>query len=185
MIPLTVYLKVVPSRGLTTDSLEDGITVSTRGGRFDYLRDLQELSVQAYDELVELSDYQWSQPGGGQNTMAGRLGGADFGLAAKPQFGNVPALLSMEGFYTAGSAKPISQRVAVISCGSKFRGFSSDHKFTGDNYTTAYLNEVKAVAEDINTALAGVIDDTGGAVELYKMYYNGVLWGVGGHHWPV
>jgi len=192
LAPFTAYIRVVPQRGPQSDTPDDGVIVSRKGGRFDYIRSLEKLSRLAYEALEDaaaVNGLSLALPGSGQQDLIGMFGQLQNGCASRPQFGNSPAQLMIEGFYevttTADTVQPAPSSM-VISGGRFWSGYSGQKPWLGTsgNPTSTVEGEVSALKTIINDALADVVDDTGESLSLYKLIYKNITWGNGGHHFP-
>jgi len=109
------------------------------------------------------------------------------GTAVKPQIGQTPALLMIEGFYTADDAEDQPyEAMPIIHAGSLMYGRSGswDHLAAGAPLT-AVQQEVSAIKTLIESAISAIYDDSGDALALFRLQYKSATWGDGGHHFPV
>ncbi len=183
--PFTVYLRFVPWRGKTAATPTTGAVVVGKASRNDYIRDAEKLSIAIYQELEDnASNVVLSKPGSGQTKAISSFGGIQPGVAWRPQAGNKPSLLTLEAFYlnsSADSFQPVDSRT-VFHANSMKSGYAVDSMAT---VNTTTLNSVKALVAELNAALAGVEDSTGDPPTIYRLIYKGIVFGVGGHHFPV
>lgn len=173
-VPFTVHIRVVPDRG--------------QGRRFEYLRDLQKLSVFAYEAIRNVSGVQTAIPGGGQSvsigdySRRGGLGSFAQGTAAKPQIGASPAQLMITGFYQAsGTPAPPHAEIQRISGGEVYAGAVAHSHVEGP--TAAVNTAVAALKSGIEAALAATMP-AGAVYEVFRIEYAGVVFGDKGYHFP-
>ena len=172
-VPFTAYFRTVPARGST---------------KWDYIRDLQRLGVQLYAELQSVSQITLPVPGGGQNELSGQFGSITNGTGVRPQIGNNPSLLMIEGFYTAAS-NPSDQPVlplTLIHSNEVLTGPRGPRLWDGaSGYPTAAVTaEVSTLRGLLNAAAAIITDDSGGHPELFKLNYKNITWGDTGITFP-
>lgn len=183
--PFTVYLRFVPWRGKTAATPATGAVVVGKSARNDYIRDAEKISMAVYQELEDnASNVVLPKPGSGQTKAISLFGGIQPGVAWRPQAGDKPALLVLEAFYSNSSGnsfQPVDSRT-VFHANSLKSGYQVDNTATV-NATT--LNSVKALVAELNAALAGVEDSTGDPPTIHRLIYKGIVFGVGGHHFPV
>ena len=194
-IPFTAHIKVVPSRGQSSDTTgskykEQGQV--RRGARFDYVRDLQRLATLVYSELEanEPIRIEPPRPGGGQFRTFGSYSTMQYGAAAKPQIGNQPALLMIEGFYRA--PKPSADlvqpnpKMPIIHGGSYFEGYNGQWPWGGSSGlpNSGVEAEVVELKQLIEAAISAVSDESGQALNIFRLQYKSATWGDGGHHFP-
>ena len=193
-IPFTAHIKVVPHRGQAVDTTgpihkEQGIV--RRSARADYVRDLQRLATLVYSELeANETRITLPKPGGGQFRMFGSHSTLQYGAAAKPQFGNQPSLLMIEGFFRAPASshallvQPFTRK-PMIHGGSYFEGFGGQWAQDPDGLpNTDVETEVIELKQLIETAISAVSDESGQALGLFRLQYKSATWGDGGHHFP-
>jgi len=183
--PFTVFIKVVPDRGPAV-KLGDA---TKKGGRIDYTRALQKLSIKAYDQLTQVADLHFTTPGGGQQESSGMTQSIAYGTAVKPQFANTPAQLTIEGFYTGGtgSEQPIAPRTMVLMSNQVLEGDLGEKPQlgpAGDAYP-AIQDEIRDLLDEINTAISGIVDASGNSIEVFRLSYKNIVWGDRGHTFPV
>jgi hypothetical protein len=173
LVPFTAYFRTVPARGKS---------------KWDYIRDLQRLGIQLYDELKLIPQITMPEPGGSQNQLSGKFGSIANGTGVRPQIGNNPSLLMVEGFY-AVSSNPSDQPVAPITL------IHSNEVLTGprgarlwdgaSGYPTATVTaEVSALKLALNNAAALITDDSGGHPEVFKLIYKNITYGDAGQTFP-
>lgn len=183
--PFTVYLRFVPWRGKEAASPTSGAVVVGKSARNDYIRDAEKISIAVYEELSENADnVVLPSPGSGQTKAIGSFGGFRSGVAWRPQAGDKPALLTLEAFYlnsSADSFQPVDRRT-IFHANSMKSGHVIDNLST---INTTTLNSVKALVAEINAALVAVEDSTGNPPTIHKLIYKGIVFGAGGHHFPV
>jgi len=172
--PFTAYFRTIPARG---DS------------KWDYVRDLQHLGIKLYTELEAVTQIVLPIPGGGQNDLSGQFGSIANGTGVRPQIGNNPSLLMIEGFYNAAS-DPSEQPVApvtLIHCNEFLTGPRGERPWGDDTNcaTSTVVAEVKALRTLLDTAALAVTDDSDGHPELFRLTYKNIIWGDSGHHWPL
>lgn len=195
-IAFTAYLRVVPSRGRAFETHDD----VRPGGRFDYVRDLQRLAVAVYDALQDAPEIMVATYG--QNDLRSRIGSQNLGVGVRPQFGNNPSLLMFEGFYDLQEALDQNASPPLVSAGdeviaqpagrttlfhanSVYNGYDGQQPWTETGMPTATVQQgVAGLRYLIDSVVQNVSDDTGNPPTVYKLLYNGILWGVGGHHFP-
>lgn len=170
-IPFTAHLKVTPFNGK----------------RFEYIRDLQKISELVYNGIVAASDVNVAMPGGGQQrsytgTQAGGYGGFVNGCAVKPQFGETPAQLMITGFYEVSTKNlPTYPDKEVFHTNQDLEGVGSHA------YDATPLSPVDAGVKALKSALETAIDaEIAGLFEyeIYRIDYNGVIYGNRGYHFP-
>jgi hypothetical protein len=173
LVPFTAYFRTIPARSKS---------------KWTYIRDLQRLSTQLYDELQLVSQITVPVPGGGQNQLNDQFGSIANGAGVRPQIGNNPSLLMIEGFYTATS-NPSDQPVAPITL------IHSNEVLTGPRGarlwdgatgypTAAVTSEVSTLRGLLNTAASAITDDSGEHPELFRLNYKNVNWGDAGLTFP-
>ena len=194
-IPFTAHIKVVPSRGQVSDTTGSGYKEQgsvRRAARFDYIRELQRLASLVYSELDanEPTRITLPQPGGGQFRMFGSHSTLQYGAAAKPQIGNQPALLMIEGFFRAPAASSAllvqpHARMPIIHGGSYLTGHTGQwpHDPAGLPNTDVE-EEVVELKQLIESAISAVSDSSDQALGLFRLQYKSSTWGDGGHHFP-
>lgn len=154
--------------------------------RFEVIRDLQKISELVYNGLNTLSNIKIAAPGGGQEQnykgTNGGFSGYVAGCAVKPQFGESPAQLMITGFYAVTSANnPTFASDSIISNGVEYEGFRQ-HKH--DAVPTATVNaEVKALRTALDTRINSVLPGTVD-YKIYRLDYNGIVFGNRGYHFP-
>ena len=174
LVPFTAYFRTVPARGKT---------------KWIYQRDLQRLGILLYAELDNVSQITMPVPGGGQEQLSGQFGDVANGMGVRPQIGNNPSLLMVEGFYEAASS-PSEQPVAPITL------IHSNEVLTGPRgarlwdgatgYPTSTVeNEVKALHTLLDNAASAVTDDSGGHPQLFRLNYKNITYGDAGITFPV
>jgi len=173
LVPFTAYFRTVPARG---DS------------KWDYIRDLQRLGIQLYGELKLVSQITMPDPEGGQNQLNAQFGSIANGMGVRPQIGNNPSLLMVEGFYTASSS-PSAQpapAITLIHCNEVLTGPRGPRLYDGatGQPTTVVVNEVKALHTLLDAAASAITDDSGNHPTLFRLNYKDILWGDGGLTFP-
>ncbi len=170
-IPFTAHIKVLPFNGK----------------RFETIRDLQKISEMVYNGIVNTASVNVATPGGGQHrnytgTEAGGLSGYVNGCAVKPQFGQTPAQLMITGFYEVSSKNlPTYSDKEVLHTGQDLEGIGSH------SYDATPQAAVDAGVKALKTALESAIDTEIGGLftyQIFRMDYNGVLYGDRGFHFP-
>lgn len=142
--------------------------------RLSYTKTLQKFANLLKSELDQESDINVASSGA-------YLGGSANGLGTKPQFGNLPAQLSIVGFYGVDSpnAQPF-ESVELISANESHSGYGMP---TNLQQPTAIINsEVAALKAIIETAITNSIPDAN--AKVYKITYSGVVFGHNGYHFP-
>lgn len=192
----TAHIKVIPHRGQATDTTgsfykEQGHV--RRTARFDMVRDLQRLAVLVYDELEANEPVRITlpKPGGGQFRTFGSHSTMQYGAGVKPQFGNQPALLMIEGFFRAPEAshamlvQPYA-REPVIHAGNYMTGHGGQWAWGGEDGlpNTDVEGEVVELKQAIEAAISAVSDESGMALAVFRLQYKSATWGDGGHHFP-
>lgn len=171
-VPFTVHVRVTPARGK----------------RFEYLRDLAKLSSLVYNAIVGISGVHVATPGGGQNIQSGDensrggLGSFANATAAKPQIGNAPAQLMLTGFYeSTGVNAPTYANTQRFSGGEVYNG-QTQH--SNDALPAAAVTtEVGTLKAAMEAAIAVVLP-SGVVATIFRMDYQGVLYGDKGFHFP-
>lgn len=171
-VPFTVHIRVTP----------------TRGKRFEYLRDLAKLSSLVYNALLDVSGLHLATPGGGQNIQSGNeatrggLGSYANGTAAKPQIGNAPAQLMLTGFYESSNSNvPTYANVQRFSGGEVYSG-PTQH--SADALPAAAVTtEVGTLKTAMETAIDAVMP-SGMTYKIFRLDYQGVVYGDKGFHFP-
>ena len=189
LAPFTAHIKIIPHRGQQTSN-----NFVRSGGRFDYWRDMQKLAILVLDQLrrdygTEGGPLVLPEPGGGQNQLSGRFGSIDDGGAVKPQFGNQPALIMIEGFYRAEETQPSESPhpdTQLIHANEVVEGQLGPQPWLGlPGLPTADVEqEVIDLKDTIENAISDVSDDSGQSLQLFRLLYKGVTWGDRGHHFP-
>ncbi len=170
-IPFTIHIRVVPSRGK----------------RFVYIRDLQKIGVDIYDELASVTQLNLAQPGGGQHksyggTAGGGLSGYAEGFAVKPQIGQAPAQLQITGFYddsaVPAQAHPDKQ---VLHTGTAETGPAGGHTWLANprTATDANASAIKGLFETAAIAVLGATD-----WNIFRLEVSGTVYGDRGLHFP-
>jgi len=194
-VPFTAHIKVVPHRGQATDTTGPGYKEQgavRRSARADFVRDLQRLATLVYSELEanEPDRITLPKPGGGQFRMFGSYSTLQYGAAAKPQIGNQPSLLMIEGFFTAPEASHAAlvqpfARMPVIHGGSYFAGQNGQWAWDPSGLPNTDVEaEVIELKQLIEAAISAVSDESGHALGLFRLQYKSATWGDGGHHFP-
>jgi hypothetical protein len=174
LVPFTAYFRTVPARGKS---------------KWDYIRDLQRLGIQLYGELKLVPQITMPEPEGGQNQLSEKFGSIANGMGVRPQIGNNPSLLMVEGFYTV-SSNPSDQPVGPITL------IHSNEVLTGprgarlwdgaSGYPTAtVVAEVKALHTALDTAASTITDDSGNHPEVFRLVYKNITYGDAGQTFPV
>jgi hypothetical protein len=174
LVPFTAYFRTIPARG---DS------------KWDYIRDLQHLGIQLYGELKLVSQITMPEPEGGQNQLSEQFGSIANGMGVRPQIGNNPSLLMIEGFYTI-SSNPSDQpapALTLIHCNEVLTGPRGPRLWDGaTGYpTTAVVAEVKALRLALDTAASTITDDSGNHPEVFRLIYKNITYGDAGQTFPV
>lgn len=194
-IPFTAHIKVVPHRGQPTDTSgtiykEQGNV--RRGARFDAIRDLQRLATLVYSEIEanEPVRINLPRPGGGQFRTFGNFSTLQYGTGVKPQFGNQPALLMIEGFFRAPEAshallvRPFANK-PVFHAGSYMTGDGGQWAWDDDGVPNTDVEaEVIELKQLLEAAISAVSDESGQSLALFRLQYKSATWGDGGHHFP-
>ena len=184
-VPFTAHIKVIPSRGPVADN-----GVGKRGGKWDYVRSLQRLATIVYEELTaNATAITLAGPGGGQSQLQYPMSDYAPGVAAKPQFGQNPAQLMVTGFYTTNATNLSDQpnnRHMVFHAGRVVNGYGGEKPWLGsDGQAVAVVQlEVCTLKALIETAISAVADDSGNSLEVFRLYYKGVIYGDRGHTYP-
>ena len=173
LVPFTAYFRTIPARGKT---------------KWDYVRDLQRLGVLLYTELQLVSQITMPVPGGGQNQLSDQFGDIANGAGVRPQIGNNPSLLMIEGFYTANS-NPSDQPappLTLIHSNEVLSGPRGPRLWDGaSGYPTATVTaEVQTLSGLLNAAASVITDDSGGHPELFRLSYKNITWGDTGMTFP-
>lgn len=194
-VPFTVYLEFKPMRGMQRNpdrqpaAASSGVTRGRKGGRFDYVRDMQRIAAQVYDELADAPGITLAEPGGSQNALHGRLSNINFGTGVAQQFGNSPNRLMIEGFAEiadlSASLQPAPE-TKVFHGNEVLEGFRGEQPWLGPagNPTTATEDEVSLIKKTVENAVAGVVDADAMAPRVFRIDYKGTIWGDRGHHFP-
>lgn len=175
-VPFTAIFKVIPERAF--------------GRRFEYIRSLQRLAVSVYDALVDVDGLTIAAPGGGQWSSTDYRSDLQFGTAVKPQFGEVPAQLTVEGFYDVdvGDAQPADD-ITIIHANAWVSG-AHNYQLASNAGTavqlvpprTAVLTEVKALRTAMTTAIVTALPAAD--IPLFRLHYKGLVFGDRGLHFP-
>jgi len=173
LIPFTAYFRVVPARGES---------------KWDYARDLQRLGNLLYGELESVTSITLPVPGGGQNQLNNQFGSIANSTGVRPQIGNNPSLLMIEGFYSVDS-KASEQPVAaatVIHCNEVLTGPRSQRAWSSltEFPSSTVVDEVSDLKTALDSAAAAVVDDSGNSPELFRLNYKNITWGDHGHTFP-
>ena len=194
----TAHFKIIPSFG----------PAYAPGSKFTAIRDMQRIAYWVYQALLSADNVNIATPGGGQ---AMNLNQVDLysdlasGCAVKPQIGQNPAQLMITGFYNVGGqiAQPVSNMPA-IGAGSNeyydqtngdFGDANGGHYITGPggNWgwggssgqpTSAVNSEVVALVASINAAIAASPSNAKNSVSLFRLEYNGIIFGDRGYTFP-
>jgi hypothetical protein len=169
-IPFTLYLKVEPTRPEK---------------RQEQLYQLSSLARIAYTALAASGSLNLAKPGGGGDSVFSGVGlsGYQHCMAAKPAFGDRPAQLVTAGFHlVAGDINPSPHaEMMVIAHNEVYTGYRAHGH---DSLPTTDTDANVAALKTLVTSLldAAMPDDAGYAV--YRIDYNGVIYGDAGHHFP-
>ncbi len=171
-VPFTVHVRVTPARGK----------------RSEYLKDLAKLSSLVYNAMVGIAGLHVATPGGGQNIQSGDensrggLGSFANATAAKPQIGNSPAQLMLTGFYE--SDNPNAPTYANVQRFSGGEVYSGPAQHSADALPAATVTtEVGTLKAAMEAAIATVLP-VGVTATIFRMDYQGVLYGDKGFHFP-
>lgn len=165
-IPFTIHIRVVPARGK----------------RFVYVRDLQKIAVNIFDELADDTALNLAAPGGGQHRMYGGFTGYADGFAIKPQIGQAPAQLQITGFYddaaVPAQAHPDTQ---VLHTGTAGTGPMGGHLWSVNPRTATDNNAaaIKTLFETAATAVLGTSD-----WNVFRLEVSGTVYGDRSVHFP-
>jgi hypothetical protein len=188
-VAFTVYFEAVPSRGLQTNPVRLPGKNEGRGrksGRWDYYRSLGQLAIQTYEALQSAPGITLPCPPASQSQLRGPnysdLAGAT-GVA--PQFGESPNRFMVEAFTDMVDPQKYNPNTDTTV-------FSGNEVLSGDlgnqpwlkNPKTEVADEVALLKETLETAVASIVDDTGNAPKVYRIYYKGITWGDRGYHFP-
>jgi hypothetical protein len=173
LVPFTAYFRTIPARNKS---------------KWDYIRDLQRLGIALYSELESVSQITIPEPGGGQNQMSGQFGSITNGAGVRPQIGNNPSLLMIEGFYTAASS-PSAQpapALTLIHSNEVLTGPRGPRLWDGTTGqpTAVVVAEVSTLRGILNTAASAIADDSGGHPELFRLTYKNIIYGDAGQTFP-
>lgn len=171
-IPFTAYFETTPSRGKS---------------KWVYIRDLQRLSNALYEALEDVTSIAIASPGSGQNQLSGQFDSITNGTCARPQIGNNPSLLMIEGFYTASSVSVQPAPAKTIICNNQFMSGPSGPRLYGDNtnYPSSVVNsEVATLCDILNTAASSITDDSSDSPILFRLMYKNIIWGDSGLTFP-
>lgn len=173
LVPFTAYFRTVPARSKS---------------KWDYIRDLQRLGILLYTELQSVSQITLPVPGGSQNQLSDKFGSIANGAGVRPQIGNNPSLLMIEGFYTAtsnASAQP-APPLTLIHSNEMLTGPRGPRLWDGaTGYPTATVtSEVSTLRGLLNTAASAITDDSGEHPELFRLTYKNIVYGDAGQTFP-
>lgn len=184
--PFTLYLSVVPDRGPSSST-----AAVRKGGRWVYLRQLQRLARESFDALVaNATNLTLAKPGANVEYSSGQFQNMSEGMSYKPQIGNQPDLLMVEGFYAVAAGDQSAQVAASttrISSNEAMTGPAGQQPArTGGMPSSTMESEVKALKTEIESALStgAVVDADSAAPKVFRLIYRGVVWGDRGHHFP-
>lgn len=171
-VPFTAHIRVVPARGTRTT----------------YIRDLQKIASNVYDEIVTDTDLSIASPGGGQQRsysgyQSGGLGTMVDGMAIKPQMGQTPAQLHIAGFITstAKNAIPVTE-ATVFHAGETVTGYRGNHHW--DSLPTTATNTlVTEIKDKLDTAMTSVLGASADW-KVFRIEVAGVMYGDRGMHFP-
>lgn len=164
--------------------------VPYRNKRYETIRSLQRVAKFLYSGadgttgLLGESDLCLARPGGGQHMSFSDDQNSMYqdGLAIKPQFGETPAQLMINGFYllSTGNALPHPEK-EIAHAGETFTGAGGAIPYLS-NPTTTVAAEVTALKALIDAVIdADVPDDL---VTLFRLEYKGIIWGDRGYTFP-
>jgi hypothetical protein len=129
-------------------------------------------------------------PGGGQARLYGFISDTVYGGAVKPQIGNQPALVMIEGFARKPEAshallvRPFANK-PVIHGGNYMTGDGGQWAWDDDGVPNTDVEaEVIELKQVIESAISVVSDDSGEDLSLFRLQYKSATWGDGGHHFP-
>lgn len=184
--PFTAYIKVVPSRGRST-----GTGAVRRGGRGDYVRDLQRLAGFVYDELKAHNGglLTLAEPGGGEARLIYQYSDYAPGTSARPQMGQNPSLLMITGFFTVTGGDPSDQPVTKttrIHANEIVSDYQGEQPWLGPAglAVASVQSEVKELKNLIETCIVSVSDASGNPLRVFRLTYKGIVYGDRGHHFP-
>lgn len=172
-VPFVANIKIIPDRP---------------SKRQELFQSLSKISSLIYDALLSESSINMATPGGGVSPSFGDInhryafGNYSNGLAVKPQIGDTPAQLVINGFYTSSSDNDqIWPTHQVISGGRTFTGYSSNSAVTVPS--TTFNAEVKIFHDLLDTIVNTSIPD-GVSYEIYRLEYSGIVFGEKGFSYP-
>lgn len=187
-VPFTAHIRIEPRYGSTV----------SKNKRFEYWRDMQKLSVFAYDELIKPAypSINIATPGGGQQTSAsgfdhGGMGGMTAGTAVKPQIGQAPSQLMITGFHESAAPNIQPYPNSTIFQGgnvplnpTELSAIQGPGAHSWDSIPVATINnEVATLKATLITALAlgfppGII------FSVFRIDYSGIIYGDRGYTFP-
>lgn len=172
-VPFTAHIRIVPANP---------------GKRLENWRDMQKLSAYIYEglEAISPSTINIAQPGGGQHKSYGGAFGANSGLvygcAAKPQFGETPAQLQINGYYNSDNANIQPHPDLTRIHAGEVREGSVSHSC--DSVPTSTIgSEVKSLKNAMETAINNSIP-AGINYSIFRLEYSGTIFGDRGYHFP-
>lgn len=180
-LPFTLHVKIVPDFGPATTG------PASKGGRYEYWRDMQKIGILMYDSLSDRSELKLAQPGGGQyGSYYGGVNnnsGIKDGFAVKPQFGDTPAQAMITGFYEDTTNANIQNYNEVTR-------FSGGYQYSGPSHEPWLANprsELETLVSSLKTLVEGQFTadlPSGINYTVFRLDLAGVLYGDRGYHFP-
>jgi hypothetical protein len=170
--PFIAHFRIVPERG--------------DGKRFEIVASLHQIAAAIYQDLVLEDDVWLAQPGGGVTGFIEQRSDYLPGMAVKPQMGETPAQLMINGYYRLGSGnQPYSTRTVISTNGFVTGQDGGNPSVPEGQPTTTVENEVKALVTLLNTVATNALPAvTADDVSLFRLDYKGAVWGDRGYHFP-
>jgi hypothetical protein len=183
LAPVTLYLRIEPNQ-------------ANNENRWEQVNELNKFGYMIYNALLESPNLDLAQPGGGVAQNLGGFGLQQYGMAVKPRFGATPAQATITGFYNVDSVfhgtDDLGDRdlatqpypdTQVIS-GGQWRTGPAGAKPWQANPQPWVAGVVKALKAEVEEYLA-VNLPTSMVVSVFRIDYQGSIWGDGGYHFPV
>jgi len=170
-VPFMACLKVVPNRN--------------NGKRFEIWRNRETMARHVHNQLVNVTDLTIARPGGsvsypGASNGDWAMSNLAYGVAAKPQFGQSPDMLTVIGFYKTSSTTyqaPYGDKtlfdVNTVKTGPNTGAPGWRNDLGPTSYCRTLMRAIKTLIESSITLVT---------ITIIKMEVNGVKFGQGGHH---
>lgn len=169
-IPFTAYLRVVPDLGT--------------GKRFEKRRSLERISADIYEDLKDVADINLAMPGSsGVSTSIvddDSLSSLSDINAIRPQFGQFYNMITIIGFIKQTSNEYHYSEKQLLHAGESVSGPASGAPGYSDSTepSATAITVIKSLKSKIESVLPT-------NAQLKKVSLNNIIWGEGGHHFPL